>query len=146
MIKPEDLKTGNLINLPESVKKDLWDTNELHDTSEYFEICSIEKDEVNVYYDGSEYEFDCNEINPIELNEELMTTKMNFIYFSDGKHDHFWQHDDCDYIVRKTSDKFAFQINPDGENIHSEYIMHTNEVHTFQNNFKALTGNKLIMK
>jgi len=84
-------------------------------------------------------------LQPLPLTEELLI-KFGFVLNNESKYNEHWEHDDIDYLVRKTGSTFAFCLDDyeDGHTTH--FIMHTDKVHTFQNNAFSLTQKELNIK
>lgn len=72
-MKATELMIRNLVNITKAAQKDLWDINEIEVKSNCYEIARLEIDELNLFVDGEEIEFNYAEIEPIELNDEWLT-------------------------------------------------------------------------
>ena len=126
-MKASELRIGNYVN---------YKYNEL----EFDKVEGIDSE--YVYLETITYDDVCHDdVEPIPLTKEWLI-KFGF----ELKHvpfDSYWENEEIEYKVRETNGKFAFCVEDyeDGKTI--AFLMHTDKVHTFQNNAFALNGKEL---
>lgn len=79
-----------------------------------------------------------NKANPIPLTEKWLI-KFGFVKADNNR----FEHELLVWDVEQHGDKFAFCIWDEENPAVTNFIMHSYFVHTFQNNFFALTGKEL---
>ena len=136
-----ELRIGNLVNIPESVRKDFWDCTEFSIIGDNFKISVITNEEVNILIHGSEEEFAIKEIEPIPLTEKILV-KCGFEQIDHIDGYSFWS-----MKRKRNSKKPAICIYDNYTTVgNNTRVKHCEFVHQFQNLYFVLTGEELKTK
>jgi len=103
-------------------------------------VCSITDEELKtktIHFDDH-FTSEIKYFNPIPLTEEWLI-KFGFVKADNNR----FEHELLVWDVEQHGDKFAFCIWDEENPAVTNFIMHSYFVHTFQNNFFALTGKEL---
>ncbi len=146
-MEAKELRIGNLVNITEKTKEDLWDNCELSTNEISFDVSRIEETELMLYIEKEEIEFYCKEILPISLTEEWLIN----LGFKKDDIKEFYYIDCNEYKMEVVVNAFSgsmtnnpswfVSINP-GYGSQSVTLV-KKDVHQLQNLYFALTGKEL---
>ena len=141
-MKATELRIGNYVNIKEEAKKNLFDTCSLLEAqvkylneNQLFKVASVDEDQVRLYLENEEVEFNFDEIEPVELTSEIIK------YFGfEGQPSDFYK--DKLSICLKGSDSF----HKEGRVYFNSWCIKEKQIkylHKLQNLFFSLTEEEL---
>jgi len=71
-MKAKDLRIGNLVNITDEMQQELWDCAEICTENKPLEISMIENTEARLFIENDDFEFNYEDLIPIELTEEWL--------------------------------------------------------------------------
>ena len=146
MIPIVELRIHNLVSITESARKELFDCNEVLFEKNIHQVTGLDIDELRLFIDSMEVEFDYSQIEPIELTKEWLKKAGFDEATHEGNDVMIYSKSEWNFVL----EYYNFQVKSESSWFLVQYLgqleIKIQFIHQLQNLYFALTNKELTIK